>query len=140
MARAAAPAEHDNARLGLARSVAAIAVNGIGACQKTLGRRRDFGDLACHRAAGVRFSHRRPWISLMAERRLPPWRLQQLRGFVAVQSQADQHGASSRRRLPVRDSAPRRASGQLNDLALTMASARRRSLAFRARMSTISPR
>ncbi len=60
MTRAAAPAEYDNARLG-SLDPRSNGRDDIGVCQKTLGRRWDFGDLASHRAAGVRFNHRRLW-------------------------------------------------------------------------------
>ena len=59
MARTAAPAEHDDARLGSLDPLGDCRDH-VGARQKTLGRRRNFGGLAPHCAAGVRFSHRRP--------------------------------------------------------------------------------
>ena len=60
MTRAAAPAENDDARLGLLDPFGDRGEH-IGTREKTLGRRRNFGDLARHRACGLRFSHPCPW-------------------------------------------------------------------------------
>ena len=60
MTRAAAPAEHDDARLGLLDPFGDRGEQ-IGARQQTLGHRRNFGGLARHRACGLRFSHPCLW-------------------------------------------------------------------------------
>jgi hypothetical protein len=137
MTRAAAPAEHDDARLGLPirsaiaanrsvrasrRSAAAgisavshaIALSGCGSAIASLGR-ADGG----------------AQIAAVA--------LQELRGFAQASSKAEQNSRFHVAVGPVRDNAPRRPSGQ-RTISLTMAAARRSSLAFRARMSTINPR
>jgi hypothetical protein len=59
MTRAAAPQK--TMMRGLACSIRSTIAEHIGTRQKTLGRRRDFGGLACHRASGTAVSHRRAW-------------------------------------------------------------------------------
>ena len=59
MTGAAAPAENNDARPGPLEP-ARDRREHIGTREKTLGRRGDFGGLACHCASRMRFSHRRP--------------------------------------------------------------------------------